>query len=185
MSNKRYSVIYADPPWDYKGQTQHRKNGKPSGGAITHYPTMKLDELKKLDVQSLADDDCLLFMWATSPHLNQAIELMSAWGFKYATIAFIWDKMKTNPGFYTLSEFEICIVGKKGKIPKPRGLRNVRQRIVEKRTAHSAKPAEARNRIDLMFPTQQKIELFARSIPPGWDAWGNQINSTIQVGTLP
>jgi N6-adenosine-specific RNA methylase IME4 len=83
-----YQIIYADPPWDYAGQTQHGKT-KASGGAKTHYPTMKLAELKALPVASLADADALLFMWTSSPHLDQALELLTAWGFKYATIAFV------------------------------------------------------------------------------------------------
>jgi len=176
--NKKYSIIYADPPWDYKGQKQHRGKaggGKDSGGALTHYPCMKLRQLKMMRVQEISDDDCLLFLWATSPHLDQAIQLMESWGFKYKTIGFVWNKERVNPGFYTMSQVEICIIGKKGKIPSPRGARNVRQYLKEMRGKHSAKPKEVRKRIDKMFPSQQKIELFARATAPGWDSWGHDV----------
>lgn len=177
----KFSIIYADPPWDYAGQTQIAHGGKCSGSAKSHYNTMKLADLKKLDVAALAEDDCLLFMWSSSPHLDQAIELMQAWGFDYSTIAFVWDKQRVNPGFYTLSQCEICIVGKRGKIPRPRGKRNVRQFISELRGRHSEKPAEIRSRIEKMFPTQTKIELFARTATPGWSVWGNEVETTITV----
>lgn len=178
--SRKYSVIYCDPPWDYKGQKQHTgSKGKESGGAVSHYSCLKLKDLKRLPVKDIADDDCLIFMWSSSPHLDQAIELMKSWGFKYATIAFVWDKMRVNPGFYTMSQCEICIVGKRGKIPRPRGARNIRQLVTEKRRAHSQKPDDVRNRITQMFPTQSKIELFARDASDGWDVWGDEVQSTI------
>ena len=182
MSNK-YQIIYADPPWDYKGQKQHNgKGGKDSGGAIIHYPTMKLAELKKLKVPDIADDDCLLFMWTSSPHLDQAIDLMKAWGFKYSTVGFVWDKQRVNPSFYTMSQCELCLIGKKGRIPKPRGARNIRQFLSVLRTKHSEKPCEVRTRIEEMFPEQIKIELFARKNFAGWDVWGNEVSDVSLVG---
>lgn len=178
----KYGVIYCDPPWDYKGQKQHNgKGGKDTGGAIKHYPTMTLKQLKKLPIQEICEDDCIMFMWATSPHLDQAIELMKAWGFKWATVGFVWDKVRVNPGFYTMSQCELCLIGKRGKIPRPRGARNIRQYVQSKRTRHSAKPDEVRSRIEQMFPLQNKIELFARTINDGWDVWGNEVNSTINI----
>ena len=168
-----YDIIYADPPWDYRGQLQHAgPGGRDTGGAKRHYPTVTLDDLKKLDVASIAADDSLLFMWATNPHLDQAIDLGKAWGFAWATVAFVWDKARVNPGSYTLSQCELCLVFKRGKIPRPRGARNVRQLVVAERGPHSSKPDEVRNRIDCMFPKQAKIELFARERVRGWDSWG-------------
>ena len=169
---QKYSIIYADPPWDYKGQKQHTTVGD-SGGAISHYPTMTVQEMiDTIDVP--ADDDCLLFMWTSSPHLDQAIKLGEGWGFQYATVAFIWDKVKVNPGFYTMSQCELCLVFKKGKIPQPRGARNIRQFLSEERREHSRKPDEIRTRIEEMFPTQSKLEMFARTKRDGWDVFGNQ-----------
>jgi N6-adenosine-specific RNA methylase IME4 len=174
----KYQIIYSDPCWDYKGQTQHNgKGGSDTGGATSHYPTMTLKELKNLKpmIDELADENCLLFMWSSSPHLDQAIDLIKGWGFKWATVGFIWDKQRVNPGFYTMSQCELCLIGKRGKIPKPRGARNVRQFVSELRGRHSAKPHEVRKRIDAMFPSQKKIELFARERVDNWDAWGNEI----------
>ena len=176
LPDQTFDIIYADPPWDYKGQTQHNgKGGVETGGASRHYATVRLSDLKTLQVGSIASDDCLLFMWASSPHLDQAIELGKAWGFAWATVAFVWDKQKVNPGFYTMSQCELCLVFKKGRIPRPRGARNVRQLVSAERGAHSAKPKQVRERIDQMFPTQTKIELFARQETPGWSAWGTAI----------
>ena len=168
-----WDILYADPPWDYKGQLQHAGPGSDdTGGAVRHYPTITLDGLKRLDVPAIAADDSLLFLWATSPHLDQAIELGKAWGFAWATVAFVWDKVRVNPGFYTMSQCELCLVFKRGRIPTPRGARNVRQLVTARRGPHSAKPSEVRARIEAMFPAQTKLELFARQTATGWDAWG-------------
>ena len=173
LPNKKYAIIYADPPWDYKGQKQHKGPGrKNSGGATTHYPTVKVSDMEKWDISSICEENCLLFMWSSSPHLDQAIKLGKAWGFKWATVAFIWEKEKVNPGFYTMSQCELCLVFKRGKIPRPRGIRNAKQLIISNRTKHSEKPDEARNRIYKMFPLHNRIELFARKQTEGWDTWG-------------
>ena len=153
LPSATYAVLYADPPWDYKGQLQHAGAGSAdTGGAVRHYPTVTLDDLKRLDVGSIAAPDSLLFMWATNPHLDQAIDLGKAWGFAWATVAFVWDKERVNPGFYTLSQCELCLVFKRGRIPFPRGSRNERQLIEARRGAHSTKPEEARRRIERDVP---------------------------------
>ena len=172
---KRYDIIYADPPWDYKGQNQYNKKGIDTGSALNHYPTVTVLKLAQLELTKICKENTLLFMWATSPHLDQAIALGKSWGFNYATVAFTWDKMVTNPGFYTLSQVELCLVFKRGKIPEQRGSRKERQYAAVKRTRHSEKPAEIRDRIHNMFPRHAKIELFARHKSPGWDVWGNEI----------
>lgn len=177
-----YSIIYADPPWDYGGRQQHNRTEE-NKSAEDHYPCLTLDNLKELPIPSITEKDALLFLWTSSPHLPQAIALMEAWGFEYKTVAFVWDKQRLNPGYYTLSQIEICIVGKKGSIPKPRGARNVHQFFSEERTIHSKKPDEIRKRIERMFPTQKKVELFARQKPDGWDVWGNQVEGGINLPT--
>lgn len=183
LPKKKYSIIYADPPWDYNGKLQFDKSSKSAekidisrnifiSSASFKYPTLKIEELKKLSLNDIANDDCLLFMWTSNPHLAKAIELGEAWGFDYRTVAFVWDKMNHNPGKYTLSNCELCLVFKKGKIPSPRGARNVQQLVKSPRREHSQKPDEIRNAIIKMFPTQDKIELFARQKFEGWDVWG-------------
>ena len=178
----KFSILYADPPWDYDGKTQHT-SVKAVKSAEDHYPTMTLTQLTGLKVKDICEPDALLFLWTSSPHLPQAIALMEAWGFEYKTVAFVWEKQKTNPGYYTLSQCELCLVGKRGRIPSPRGSRNERQFISELRGKHSAKPAEVRERITKMFPTQAKVELFARSQSDGWSVWGNEVVSNAVIET--
>ena len=171
----KFAILYADPPWDYKGQLQHAGTGSgDTGGANRHYPTVPLADLRRLPVSRIAAENSLLFLWATSPHLDQAIDLGKAWGFTWATVAFVWDKGRVNPGHYTLSQCELCLVFKKGRIPRPRGARNVRQYLLEGRSRHSAKPEEVRRRIEAMFPHHPRVELFARSRIPGWTCWGQE-----------
>lgn len=183
LPNGRFAVIYADPPWDYGGKLQFDRSSKSAdkvdlrkgifiSSASFEYPTLRYEELAKLQLLEVAQNDALLFMWATSPHLNQAIALGEAWGFKYRTVAFVWDKMVHNPGKYTLSNCELCLVFKRGKIPSPRGARNIQQLVRVPRGKHSEKPTAVRDAISAMFPEQQKLELFARHRCSGWHAWG-------------
>ena len=183
LPNKKYQVIYADPPWDYGGKTQYDKSVIKNqnvgfekniflSSASFQYPTIKLKRLKELNIESISDNNCLLFMWTTGPQMANSIELGEAWGFEYKTVAFVWDKMVHNPGRYTLSQTEFVLAFKKGKFPQPRGARNVRQFIQVHRGEHSVKPVEVIVGITKMFPTQEKIELFARNKYDGWDSWG-------------
>ena len=172
-----YEIILADPPWDYGGQTQHGGAGNvDSGSALAHYPTMTVEEMiAEIPLGSWADRDCLLFMWSTWPHLDQAITLGQGWGFDYVHTPFIWNKCAVNPGFYTMTETEPVLCFKRGKIPQPRGTRNEHQLITTPRGRHSAKPVEVKLAIDRMFPTQKKLEVFAREPQRGWAVWGNEI----------
>lgn len=186
LPNKKYSVIYADPPWDYGGKMQYDKSSIKTintgfeknvfiSAANFKYPTVKLNDLKMLDVQSITEDDCILFMWTTGPQMSNSIELGEAWGFEYKTVAFVWDKQVHNPGRYTLSQTEFVLAFKKGKFPTPRGARNVRQLVSVHRGEHSEKPEIVIDGITKMFPEQNKIELFARRNYFGWDNWGLEI----------
>ena len=104
LPKKKYQVIYADPPWDYGTGVQfdrrmiNKEDKLYISSAKFVYPTIKLEDLKKLDVKSIADENCLLFMWSSNPHLDKAIDLGKSWGFEYKTVAFVWDKMSHNPG---------------------------------------------------------------------------------------
>jgi N6-adenosine-specific RNA methylase IME4 len=180
---EKFDIIYVDPPWHYNGKMQFDRSSKGRdeidfgkkifiSSACFKYPTLKLDELKKLRVEEIATDDSLLFMWATNPHLDQAIALGKAWGFEYRTVIFVWNKMVHNPGKYNLSYCELCLLFKRGRIPTPRGVRNTRQLINAPRGEHSEKPAEVARNIEIMFPHHKRIELFARRAMPGWTAWG-------------
>lgn len=187
LPNKKYQIIYMDPPWDYGGKYQYDKTTIKDlnvgftkniflSSASFKYPTLKLKDLMQLDVLSIADSkSCLLFMWTTGPQFENAIKLGNYWGFEYKTVAFVWDKMIHNPGRYTLSQTEFCLVFKKGVIPTPRGARNVRQLVTFPREEHSKKPVKVIEGISKMFPFQEKIELFARENYNGWDNWGLEI----------
>jgi len=186
LPENKFDIIYADPLWDYNGKMQFDKSSTSKekldlsknifiSSAEFKYPTVKTSTLMTLPVSSIMKEDCLLFMWSTNPHLEQAIALGKVWGFEYKTVAFVWNKCNHNPGQYTLSNCELCLVFKHGRIPKPRGARNIQQLISIPRTYHSEKPDEVRDSITAMFPTQKKIELFARKVVKGWDQWGLEI----------
>ena len=189
---KKYDIIYADPPWDYGGKMQFDKTSIKTenvgfkrdifiSSAEFKYPTLKLEQLAQILVPEICKDDCLLFLWTTSPHLDQSLELGKMWGFKYRTVAFIWDKMVHNPGKYTLSNCELCLVFKSGRIPLPRGARNIQQLVRSPRKDHSQKPDEVRQNIEAMWPTQDRIELFARKNSKGWDTWGLDIAEGMEL----
>lgn len=186
LPKRKFDIIYADPPWHYNGKLQFDRSSTTAdkidlsknifiSSAAFKYPTLKTTELMKIPVRDIAKDDCLLFMWTSNPHLAQAIELGKAWGFEYKTVPFVWDKMKHNPGQYTLSNCEMCLLFKRGRIPRPRGARNMKQLIRVPRKEHSEKPIEVMQAIEKMFPTQERIELFARKETEGWTAWGLNI----------
>lgn len=186
LPDEKYEVIYADPPWDYGGKMQYDKSSIKTenigfernvfiSAANFKYPTLKLKQLKELPVSNIAADDCILFMWTTGPQFANSIELGKAWGFEYKTVAFVWDKQVHNPGRYTLSQTEFVLAFKKGKFPTPRGARNIRQLISVHRSEHSEKPELVIDGITKMFPSQKKIELFARKNYIGWDNWGLEI----------
>lgn len=147
---------------------------------------MRLEELAALPVSDLADTDCALFLWATFPQLPEALRLIRAWGFSYKTVAFVW--LKTNRkartwfyglGFWTRSNAEICLLATKGH-PK-RQAANIHQLIVSPVERHSKKPDEARDRIEALMGDLPRIELFARQETPGWEVWGNEVNSDIRL----
>ena len=173
----KYNIIYADPPWRYGGS-----GGTKWSPASEYYPTMSFDELKSMNVEEIAADDCLLFMWVVSPELKRCIEVGESWGFKYITVAFVWYKERANVGNYTMSSCELCLLFRRGRIPQPR-VRNPGQKqfISEPVTVHSRKPAEVRKRIEKMFPSSPRVGLFARENIRKWHAFGNQCKNSIKI----
>jgi len=169
---KRYDIIYADPPWNYGGVTK-------IGVARQYFSTMILKELQALSITRLMKKDCLLFLWVVNPELKGGIQLGEAWGFKYITVGFVWHKPnRTLCGNYTMAQTEQCLIFRKGRIPQPRGSRNERQFLSQDASfLRFRKPDEIRDRITRMFPTQSKLELFARQRIKGWDAFGKMLDS--------
>lgn len=164
---ERYPVIYADPPWRYEHiETESR-------AIENQYPTMTLDEIKALDLDSIALDDCVLFMWATSPKLAEAFEVLQAWGFEYRTCA-VWDKQKIGMGYYFRQQHELLLVAVRGQPMTPAPANRPSSVLSFPRGEHSAKPVEVYELIEAMYPELPKLEMFCRSPRDGWGAWGNQ-----------
>ena len=187
---KKYSIILADPPWNYndKRQDKRRYGGK-------EYSTLSIKELCDLPIRDLADIDCALFMWVTMPLLEDCFAVIKAWGFRYATCGFAWVKINKNSlggmflserdirsglGSYTNSNVELCLIGVKGKCLQ-RQRKDIKQVIFKPVERHSQKPIEAMSRIVQLYGDLPRIELFARQKVDGWDCWGNEVESDIEL----
>jgi len=152
--------------------------------AENHYQTMSLDDICALPVADIAAKDSALFLWATFPMLPEALRVISAWGFKFKTVAFVWLKQNKKSsgwfygmGFWTRANAEICLMATRGH---PKRLDNsIHQFIISPIEEHSKKPDEARDKIVRLVGPLPRVELFARQTPPGWDVWGNEVDSTI------
>lgn len=145
---------------------------------------MSDEQLYQLPVADLAAEDCALFLWCTFPKLAEAINLISAWGFSFKTVAFVWVKQnKSGNGFFmglgwwTRSNAEICILAVKGK-PRRKNA-GVRQLIISPVEQHSKKPDIVRDNIVTLMGDLSRIELFARQYTTGWDVWGNEVDASI------
>ena len=175
---RKYKIIYADPAWSYDDKSLNR------GGAERHYRTMPIEDIRRLDVQSISDTDCILFMWATFPKLPEALEVIKAWGFTYKTNAFTWvkknkvaDSFFWGMGRWTRSNAEVCLLAVKGN-PKRIDM-GVHSIIYAPIDVHSKKPAETRERIVKLMGDIPRIELFSRNNCDGWDAWGNEVKCDV------
>ena len=180
-TDKKYNIIYADPPWEYK-QSGSKKNSR--GMAKQHYDTMPTDEICRLPIKEIKTDNAICFMWATFPNIDQALKVMQEWGFIYKTAAFVWVKKnkKTNSNFwgmgaYTRANAEVCLIGiSKNTKAKQSVKSNAVHQIVESPIEqHSKKPNEVRERIVQLCGDVPRIELFARQYADGWDCWGNEV----------
>ena len=196
-TDKKYQVILADPPWDFKTYSDAGRGRN----ADQHYPTQGIEWIKSLPVKKLADTKCALFMWVTDTHLEQGFDVLKAWGFKYVTVGFYWAKLNKNinrsnanldkdmsfgMGYYTRAnpepclaasnneEVDMCLLARTSKAPE-RHSKSVRKLIFEERREHSRKPDSIYSKINELFGKDStKIELFARTSVEGYDCWGNQ-----------
>lgn len=182
---KRYQVILADPPWQYR-------NSGGNGAAGDHYPTMSFEELCDLPVHELAADDAVLLLWGTWPQLPDALALVNAWGFEYKT-GFPWVKLQRPAtvdlfgdmelvpsygcGHWVRGCSELIFICTRGNIACPH---SNDLGLLSERFEHSRKPDSLHQYAEHNF-TGPYLELFARRSRPGWDAWGNQVNSTIDM----
>jgi len=171
---RRYQLIYADPPWQYKDKAVAGKRG-----AGFKYPVMTLGQLCALPIDEIAADDCLLAMWWVAPMPREALRVVEGWGFTIKTTkGFTWHKLtKTGKdhfgmGNWTRANTEDCLFAVKGK-PK-RVSASVRQLVHAPTREHSRKPDEVRESLVQLMGDVPRIELFARETFPGWDNWGNE-----------
>jgi len=173
--NKKYSIIYADPPWSYRDKACN-------GGASKHYNTMTIDDIKNLSVKEISDDNCILFIWATNPLLPECFEVIKSWGFEYKTIGFTWlktNKKNTSKFFFGLGRWtrgntESCLIATKGKIN--RVCNNISQLVISPLREHSRKPDIVRKLIIDLVGDLPRIELFARQSNSSWDVFGNEVD---------
>ena len=173
LPDKKYQIILTDPAWQYDDKALAGNRG-----ACCKYDVMNLADLKLIPVWNIADENCILFMWATFPKLNEALELIKVWGFEYKTVAFTWVKKGKNTskyfigmGRWTRANAEICLLAIKGK-PKriDAGISQIIDTPVRK---HSQKPDIVRSKIIQLCGDLPRIELFARTKVHGWDVIGN------------
>ena len=174
--DKKYNIIYADPPWSFKTYSDKGKDRSPD----KHYSVMSLQDIKDLPIQDIVDDNCILFMWVTFPLLKEGFEVIDDWGFTYKTVAFNWVKKnkKTNSwfwglGYWTRANAELCLLATKGTIKRQSA--SVHQVIDTPIERHSKKPDIVRDKIVELLGDLPRIELFARESAKGWDSWGNEV----------
>ena len=161
----QYDVIIADPPWKYNfSETTSRD-------IENQYPTMSLEDIKQLNIPSA--DNAALFLWATAPKLQEAFEVMQAWGFEYRTCA-VWDKEVIGMGYWFRGQHELLLVGVKGQFSPPEQANRFSSVIRARRQGHSQKPERVYELLETMFPNGKRLEVFARNKREGWEVWGNE-----------
>jgi N6-adenosine-specific RNA methylase IME4 len=163
----RYRIIYADPPWSY-GNTQPDYHTEQRD----HYPVMPLSDICAIPVREWSEDDSVLFLWVTSPILEEAFQVIRSWGFKYKA-SFVWDKMLHNMGHYNSVRHEFLLICVRGSCqPDVRKLFDSVQSI--ERLGHSQKPDEFYGIIETLYTHGERLEMFARRPRDGWKGYGNQ-----------
>jgi len=186
---KKYQIIYADPPWFFSTNYGKIDKSRLSGfGAGLRYKLMTDNELLNLPISELADNNCALFLWVVNSRIDFGIEVLKKWGFDYKTVAFNWIKVAKQSGIpncrlghWTLGGSELCLLGMKGYLKPIR--RNVRQVIMHHRLGHSVKPPIFREHLVELFGDVPRIELFARQKVEGWDCWGNEVETDIELAS--
>ncbi len=189
---KKYQIIYADPPWSYSFSGTRAEETKDD------YQTLKTEDICKFPIKELADNSCVLFIWGIWTKLPDILKVIKMWGFEYKTIGFVWLKGKKafNPnqrsflpqdsledfygmGMWTRANTEFCLIGTKGNI-QPIS-HSIKQLIYSPLREHSRKPDEIISKIVELMGDLPRIELFAREKTEGWDVWGNEVKSDIEL----
>jgi N6-adenosine-specific RNA methylase IME4 len=168
-----YKAILADPPWAFATRSAAGQ-GK---SASQHYAVQDLGWIKALPVKHIVAPDAALFLWATWPHLPQALEVMAAWGFDFKTGG-AWAKRSKlgrtwafGTGYIFRSASEPLLVGTRGE---PRWFSSSERNLwIAPLREHSRKPDEVRDMI-LRTTAGPRLEMFARYAAPGFDRWGDE-----------
>ena len=166
-TDKKYAVLYADPPWKYDVVISTSREIE------NHYPTMTDDEIAALPVGDLANEDAIIYLWVVVGKVPFGCELLKHWGFEYKS-CFVWVKDRMGLGFHSRVQHELLLVGTRGKIPAPAPELRVSSVIEARVQEHSKKPQIVRDWIGEWYSGLPMIELFARQSGEGWDTWGNQ-----------
>jgi len=184
--NKKYQIIYADPPWKTHYMYGGKKAGTIGDRKLVPYKTLTDDEIMNLPVEKIVSDNALLFLWTIESRIPKIRLFIESWGFKYNGIAFVWNKRsaynleltRTTLTLYTRRSCEMCFLGLRGKtknmVRDHYTLQFINEPIPDRRI-HSSKPKEARNRIVQLCGDIPRIELFAREKTEGWDVWGDEV----------
>jgi N6-adenosine-specific RNA methylase IME4 len=169
----KYRIVYADPPWSYDDTTlvPHRR-GVPAGDASEHYPTLELSAICALRVKNWVEDNAVLFMWVTSPVLEESFQVIRAWGFEYKA-QFIWDKIKHNMGHYNSVRHELLLICTRGSCQPDKQQLFDSVQSIERSSKHSEKPVEFYDIIETLYTHGRKLEIFARAAREGWDVYGH------------
>lgn len=180
-----YSVVLADPPWEFRAWG---KNTGPNGRTPEkHYRTMPTDDICKFAVP--AAENAVLFLWAVWPAMPDALRVIEVWGFEYKTIAWVWVKLNETSmgthmglGYYTRANTEPCLLAVRGRMPV--AAHDVQALIMSPVQEHSRKPDDQYRKIERLYPTGPYLEMFARRTRPGWDVWGNEVASDVEIAEL-
>jgi N6-adenosine-specific RNA methylase IME4 len=180
-ARRKFRTILADPPWQFVNRT-----GKiaPEHSRLTRYPTMKLEEIAALPVESITAPTAHLYLWCPNALLPEGLAVMQAWGFSYKS-NIVWHKVRKDGGsdgrgvgFYFRNVTELLLFGVRGKNARTLapGRRQVNLLAIRKRE-HSRKPDEQYAIIEACSPSPF-LELFARGKRKGWTTWGDQANDS-------
>ena len=181
---KKYQIIYADPPWKYGAWGKAEPISRPNSKIYPiPYPTMTIQEICDLSVSKLADDNCELYLWATQHYLPNAFRVIEAWGFKYCqTLTWCKTPRGLGQGGVYCPTTEFLLLARKGKMPKVRRIDSTWFQVKRPHNSHSTKPEFFRHLIErIYYPLPPSIELFARRKVEGWDCWGNEVESDIEL----
>jgi len=170
LPSGKFNLIYADPPWRYDFSVSDSRKIE------NQYPTMEVDAICGMEVSRLAADDCVLFLWGTSPKLVEAFSVIEAWGFDYKT-CMVWRKDKIGMGYYARQQHELLLIATCGNPAPPPPESRPNSVVDGERSEHSRKPVVFYELIEGMYPHAKKIELFCRTPRDGWSIWGNEVAS--------